>query len=105
MRNGYFFTVPGLQPADFQFYLGTPAIKTVGPFSPALANGYYTINLGSDAFGYINKTTNSSGLTQIRLRFKLATNNNNLANLLSVISGNDATAVDQPALIIYYIKP
>ena len=29
--------------------------------------------LGSDAFGYINKTTNSSGLTQIRLRFKLAT--------------------------------
>ncbi|MGC1377061.1 MAG: hypothetical protein WA821_12590 [Anaerolineales bacterium] len=43
-----------------------------------------------------------SGLTQIRLRFKMDDNNNAVASYLSLYSGN-APATSRPQLVITYI--
>jgi hypothetical protein len=93
------FGVAALESADWQ----TTASKTYGPFKPALIGGWYNINLTS-AQSYINKLATTSGLTQIRLRFKLDDNNNGLANYLSLFSGN-APAASRPQLIIEYYVP
>jgi hypothetical protein len=48
--------------------------------------------------------TTSSGLTQLRLRFKLDDNNNAIANMLNIVSGN-SIATNKPTLIIEYYIP
>ncbi len=93
------FGMPALQITDWQ----TAANKSYGPFKPALVGGWYSFDL-SAAKAYINKLSMLSGLTQIRLRFKLDDNNNALANYLSVFSGN-APAASRPQLIIEYYTP
>ncbi len=98
IKNG-FFGAPILQAADFQ----TLANKTYGPFNTALVGGWYSINLISGK-AYINKLATNSGLTQIRLRFKLDDNNNTLANYLGLYSGN-APVASRPQLIIQYYVP
>jgi hypothetical protein len=100
LRKGYFGTSSALQLADFQ----ATANKTVGPFNPALSDGWYTIGLNNTTFASINKLSTLSGLTQIRLRFKLDDNNNAVANYLSLFSGN-APAASRPQLIIQYYVP
>ncbi len=94
-----FFGATALQTGDFQ---AKPS-KTYGPFKPALSGGWYSIDLtaGKD---YINKLSTVSGLTQIRLRFKLDDNNNAVANYLSLYSGNAPIAF-RPQLIIEYYLP
>ena len=98
VKNGSFGTA-ALQTSDFQ----TPADKSYGPFRPTLASNWYSIDLTS-AKTYINKLPTGSGLTQIRLRFKLDDNNNAVANYLSLYSGN-APAASRPQLIIQYYVP
>lgn len=98
IKRGIFGT-SALQAADWQ----TVAQKTVGPFSPSLSGGWYTLNLTS-AKAYVNKLATAGGLTQIRLRFKLDDNNNAIANYLSLFSGN-AAAASRPQLIIEYYVP
>lgn len=95
-----FFGANALQITDFQAI----ASKIYGPFSPALNNGWYHINLTS-AKAYINKQSANSGLTQFRLRFKLDDNNNTIANVLSLFSGNATNAADRPQLVITYYMP
>ena len=100
IKNGFLSTGALLQVSDFQ----AAASKTYGPSSPALAAGnWYTINLAG-AGAYVNKLSVNSGLTQIRLRFKLDDNNNTVANYLSLYSGN-ALAVNRPQLVITYYVP
>jgi hypothetical protein len=98
IKKGVFGTTT-LQASDFQ----ATASKTYGPFKPALVGGWYSIDLTSGK-GYINKLSTASGLTQIRLRFKLDDNNNAVANYLSLFSGN-APAESRPQLIIEYYIP
>ncbi len=98
IRKGTFGT-SALQVTDWQ----ATANKTYGPFTPALTGGWYTFNLTS-AKAYINKLAAGSGLTQIRLRFKLDDNNNAIANYLSLYSGN-AGAASRPQLIVEYYIP
>ncbi|RJP48080.1 MAG: DNRLRE domain-containing protein [Anaerolineaceae bacterium] len=98
IKRGIFGT-SALQAADWQ----TAAQKTVGPFTPSLSGGWYTLNLTS-AKAYVNKLATAGGLTQIRLRFKLDDNNNAIANYLSLYSGN-AGAASRPQLIIEYYVP
>jgi basic membrane lipoprotein Med (substrate-binding protein (PBP1-ABC) superfamily)/ABC-type branched-subunit amino acid transport system substrate-binding protein len=98
IKKGYFGTT-ALQTADFQ----TAGSKTYGAFKPALSSSWYSINLTSGQ-SYINKLSSSSGLTQIRLRFKLDDNNNTTANYLSLYSGN-ASSSYRPQLIIEYHMP
>ena len=98
IKKGMFGTA-SLELGDFN----AAAHKSVGPQSPALVSGWYNINLtaGKD---FINKLSSKGGLSQIRLRFKLDDNNDNLANLLRLYSGN-AAAADRPQLIIRYYVP
>ena len=99
VRNGFFGTTSALQAADFQ----AAASASYGPFMPALAGNWYTIDLTA-AKAQVNKLATGSGLTQIRLRFKLDDNNNAIANYLSLYSGN-APAGSQPQLVITYYVP
>ncbi len=95
IKKGLFGTT-ALQLTDFQ----TLATHTYGPFSPALVSGFYSINLTSGKLD-INKLATNGGLTQIRLRFKLDDNNNTVANILNLFSGN-APAGSRPQLVITY---
>jgi predicted outer membrane repeat protein len=99
VEKGFFGSAAGLQKSDFQF----KADKSYGPFKPTLQNGWYTINL-TPAMDYINKEARYGGVTQIRLRFKLDDNNNNIANYLKLYSGN-APAASRPQLVIQYYLP
>jgi hypothetical protein len=94
LKNGNFGT-SALQLTDFQ----TKGNKTLSGLKPALNGGWYTMNL-TTATTQINPTGN----TQIRLRFKLDDNNNNVANFLKLYSGN-ASAANRPQLIIEYYVP
>jgi hypothetical protein len=99
MKKGYFGTRTTLQAGDFQ----ASASKTYGAFKPALVAGWYSIDLTS-AKAYINKVSTHSGLTQIRLRFKLDDNGNRVANYLRLHSGNAPTS-SRPQLIVTYYLP
>lgn len=94
IKKGNFGTA-ALQLADFQ----TKANKTLGAFKPSPVSGWYTINLTAGR-NQINKT----GLTQIRLRFQLDDNNNSVANILKLYSGN-AGAANRPKLIVEFYTP
>jgi hypothetical protein len=99
VKKGFFGTAATLQTGDFQ----AAASASYGPSAPAPVGGWYSFNL-TGAKGYVNKLATNSGLTQIRLRFKLDDNNNAIANYLSLYSGN-APAASQPQLVITYIVP
>lgn len=98
IKKGMFGTAT-LQPTDFQ----TAPTKSYGPFLTGLASGWYSIDLTAGK-AYINKAAASSGLTQIRLRFKLDDNNNAVANFLSLYSGS-AAAASRPQLVVTYYVP
>jgi hypothetical protein len=93
------FGVPALELADWQ----TRAHKTLGPLTVTASGQWYILDL-SGAKAYINKLASSSGLTQIRLRFKLDDDGNHFANYLSLYSG-DAGATSRPQLIAEYYVP
>ncbi|MGC1378034.1 MAG: DNRLRE domain-containing protein [Anaerolineales bacterium] len=99
IKNGTFGTSV-LQITDFQ----TAANATYGPFLTAPVGNWYSIDLTAGK-AFVNKLATGSGLTQIRLRFKLDDNNNTLANYLSLYSGNMTTAADRPQLVITYTVP
>jgi hypothetical protein len=99
VKKGFIGSSPGLQVSDFQ----ASADKSYGPLKPTLASGWYAINL-TPAKAYINKLATNGGVTQVRLRFKLDDNGNNVANDLSLYSA-DALAASHPKLIIDYYVP
>jgi hypothetical protein len=75
----------------------------LGPFNRALSNDWYVFNLTA-ARASINKLATNSGLTQIRIRFKLDDNNDALANIIKLYSGN-AGATSRPRLTVEYYVP
>ncbi|MGC1376745.1 MAG: peptidoglycan DD-metalloendopeptidase family protein [Anaerolineales bacterium] len=99
VKKGFFGTAATLQTGDFQ----AAASATYGPSAPAPVGGWYSFNL-IGASAYVNKLATNGGLTQIRLRFKLDDNNNAIANILSLYSG-DAPAAARPQLVITYYIP
>ncbi|MGC1375069.1 MAG: choice-of-anchor Q domain-containing protein [Anaerolineales bacterium] len=99
IKNG-FFGATTLETGDFQ----AAADQSYGPFNTALAGGWYSINL-TGAKASINKVAINGGLTQVRLRFKLDDNNDAVANVLSLYSGNVLAAASRPQLIITYYVP
>ena len=99
IKTGIFGSAAALQTSDFQ----ATANKLLGPSSPMLSGGWYSLNL-TNGKTFINKLTTSSGLTQIRLRFKLDDNNDAVANYLSLFTG-DAAAASRPQLVITYTVP
>ena len=94
IKNGDFGTA-ALALGDFK----TVGDKTLGPFKPAFVGGGYSLDLSA-----ANLQINALGDTQLRLRFKLDDNNNQVANYLKLYSGN-ADPANQPQLVIEYYLP
>jgi hypothetical protein len=94
------FGTAALQASDFQ----APASKSYGPVKVTVSGNWYITDL-TIAKAYINKSSMASGITQIRLRFKLDDNDNTVANYLSLYSGNATTAANRPQLVIQYYVP
>lgn len=100
VRKGFFGSSVGLQTSDFN----AVSTQIVGPFKPALqVSNVYILNLTA-AVPAINLLSTQAGVTQLRLRFKLITNNDAVDNFLALASGN-ATKARQPQLIIEYHVP
>ena len=99
IKNKPFGSYAGVEGIDFQ----SKANKSYGPFKPALVNGWYAIDL-TPAKAYINKLNTNGGMAQIRLRFKLDDNNNAVANVLKLYSG-DAPSASRPQLVVEYYVP
>ncbi len=100
------FNLPALQASDFQATGPSTVYRSLGPFLGPVPDiyGWVRMPLPAAACPYINTLAASSGLTQIRLRFKLDDNNNTIANYLSLYSGENLAA-DRPRLIIqYYVR-
>jgi hypothetical protein len=97
IKKKYFYTLPLLQVQDFQ---AVPGKYKVGKFPTTPYSGWYQAVLYKGAFSYINKT----GRTQLRLRFLMDDNDNNVADILKLYSGN-AVKADRPQLIVRYQVP
>jgi len=97
IKKNKFFTLPALQINDFQ----AKANKLkAGKFSRKLYSGWYRSILYTGAYPYINV----KGRTQLRLRFLLDDNNDNVADILKLYSGN-AILANRPQLIVEYYVP
>jgi hypothetical protein len=91
----YFDGSPALELADFQ---APASLDNAG----LISNGDYTVALSNTAaFPFINLV----GLTQLRLRFQLATNNNNIANYIAFYRGNAINASSRPRLTVWFYVP
>jgi len=93
------FGLTALEVTDWQ----AAASKVLGPLSPPLIGGFFTIDL-TNSKAQINKFATGSGITQIRLRFQLGDDDNGAANYIGIFSGN-AGASSQPQLIVEFYIP
>ncbi len=88
------FGLPGVEITDFQ----NKANRRLGPFAPVPQSNWHTVNL-FNARDLINTT----GMTQIRLRFKIDDNNNLETNALRIYSGNAPSSYVPRLIVRYYI--
>ena len=95
--QGSAFGRPALELADIK----SPNLSLFGPYRVNPANTFYTFNLTSFNTP-INKSSRASGLTQLRMMFKLDDNNDSVANYIDLFSGNAANPAYRPQLIITY---
>ncbi|HUH98992.1 MAG TPA: hypothetical protein VLZ89_16645 [Anaerolineales bacterium] len=105
IQRGSFSNNAALQPGDFQAPPGESAIGTLTSImrscGPACQEtGWYALDLGPSAIAYINRT----GMTQLRLRFQMSTNNDHAADYITFYSGN-VPEYSRPILIIEYRLP
>lgn len=98
IRRGGFHGATPLEFADFQ---APPSKAGVGTFQANPVNGWYTVNLASSAFQYVNRR----GATQLRLRFTLDDNGDAGADYLAFVCGDDAAVASRPILAVTYYVP
>ena len=97
IRKSFFGTVLGLQLIDFA---AVPGLSAAGTISATPVSGYYVGKLSTAGLALVNTT----GFTQMRLRYKLDDNNNLAADWISFYSGNSSVIANKPVLeIIYYV--
>jgi hypothetical protein len=97
MRNGHFGNSVGLEPVDFSYPASAGSVQE--HISP-ITYSWYGVTLSAANLGFVSKV----GVTQFRLRFNLASNNNNIADYDKFYSG-DAPPGYQPQLIVIYYIP
>jgi hypothetical protein len=97
VRKGPFGGANALRLGDFQ---ATASKNSIGSLPKTPVSGWYTKNLSSAAFTYINPP----GVTQFRRRFTKDDDNDAVADYLKFYSG-DAGAAYQPQLIVEYYVP
>lgn len=101
IKKGFFGATPKLEKTDFQAL----ANKTYGPvILKSSSTAVYSIGL-TNGKAYINKLSSQSGLTQIRVRFRLDDNNDNIANYIQFYGGDITNKSDRPQLVITYKMP
>jgi hypothetical protein len=98
IRKPYFGTTLALVASDFQ---AAASKMAVGTFGSTPASGWYSVNLNSTAYAYMNKT----GTTQFRLRFLLDDNDDMGADYVMFYSGDWSTVTDRPVLVVQYYVP
>ena len=91
------FGANALTVTDFQ---AVPSVTKVGTFGKTPVGGWYSVTLIAAGRSNINVL----GVTQFRLYFTKADNNNLKADFIKFSSGN-AVSTQQPQLIITYILP
>ena len=94
LKKPFFGNAAGLESLDFA---SPSTLASAGSITSTLSNGAYLGSLTPAALTKINKV----GDTQLRLRFAIATDNDHLADALSLFSGN-AAAAKRPVLWVYY---
>jgi hypothetical protein len=97
INNNAFSGNASLQLADFQAGASASSAAVV---PNNISNNYYYLSLDSAACGHINTT----GVTQMRLRFEKDDNDDRSADFLKLYSG-DSTAANRPLLLITYYIP
>jgi hypothetical protein len=96
IRKPFFGASAGLQLDDFA---AAASLSTAGVVGKTPVNGLYVAKLAAGGLSYVNK----AGFTQLRLRFSLDDDNDNVEDLLSFYSG-DAVAAYRPLLeVVYYV--
>ncbi|MGE5251736.1 MAG: choice-of-anchor Q domain-containing protein, partial [Bacteroidota bacterium] len=98
MRSGFFSTLEALQTKDFSAASSRPSAFSI---LNTPVNGWYSAPLAPTRFMYINR----SGLTQIRLRFRLDDDNDLSADYLKFYSGDIGVSSARPRLVITYYVP
>ncbi len=96
--SGAFTGSNALQASDFQATSSKNGALSI-PNAPT--NGVYAKAMSSTYFQYVNK----AGVTQLRLRFATGDNNNGIADYLSFYTGETATTLNRPTLVIKYTVP
>lgn len=98
IRKWRFGTSAALQLTDFQ---AAASKNLVGTFNKTPVNSWYTANLSSQAFPYLNLT----GLTQFRLRFAIDDNNDFNEDYMAFFSGNASWWARPKLIVTYYYVP
>jgi len=97
IRSGYFGTSAALQSGDWQAARHAAA----GRIYNTPVSSWYTSNLNSASFAYINRT----GTTQLRLRFQLQDDDDLTYDARSFWTGDHPTAAYRPLLVVTYTTP
>ena len=96
IKTPYFGIGPSLELVDFN----SLESGACGIVSKVPTGNVYTGVFTPTGMAYIGKTS----LTQLRIRFSLDDNNDNIANYVRFASGDAAIVADRPALdIVYYV--
>jgi hypothetical protein len=98
IRRGAFSQNADLQPPDFQAAESKAAVGLIA--NTPQPGGWYSARLIAAAYPFINRT----GVTQLRLRFKIDDDDDAIADLLRFYSG-DAAAPSRPVLVVEYYVP
>ena len=97
VQRANYGTSPKLQKSDFQ---AKGSKNLAGQFFNKAVSGWYAAELSSEANTYVN----TSGVTQLRLRFNKDDNNDFGADYFKFYSGN-AGISSGPQLIVEYYVP
>ncbi|MGC1379045.1 MAG: hypothetical protein WA821_22640, partial [Anaerolineales bacterium] len=96
ISQGFFGSTANLALEDFNV---TASATKVGVFGATPSSAWYSAVLNPAGRNRVNRT----GLTQLRLYFTAATNNNLVADYMRFLSGDNASG--RPQLIIVYSLP
>jgi hypothetical protein len=103
IQDGWFGLKPNPEKGDFS---APASAAQVASFNSTPSGGWYTANINAAGISNINRSSVVfKGVTQFRLYFNLASNNNFKADLIRFFSGNYSKVTMRPQLVISYYIP
>ena len=98
IRTGAFHSVAALEVQDFQ---AAPTLRQAARFGPLSTDGWYRAALRAEALPLINTT----GRTQVRLRFTVGDDDDEVADYLAFVCGDALAPARRPVLRVAYLLP